>query len=364
MLSSYAAETFETLEDVLREQTTGKMPMLHITDGESVAGTLRQSAVPGEVVIYGDLLYEGPAPAGVSNEQWRETRARFYADAGYANLEDARHVQRTWEQALEKCWKHDEVVLWTDHRLSDQLILIRVLDYLGSKGLENRISLICAGHYPGIENFIGLGQLNEHQLASLADTRLRITQAHLATARKAWNAFCSPDPTAIESVLESDPSPLPFLAPALHRQLQQFPSVQNGLPRTEHQALAILNEHGPMSAIRLFFAVQRSEELLFMGDTSFYRLLIGLASGANPVIEIAGTRDLQFGDRNSVFEQWTNSPVSITKTGSRVLHGDEDYIVLNGINHWVGGVHLEGREAAWRWDRDSSRLVNLRRNKS
>jgi hypothetical protein len=40
--------------------------MLHITDGESVAGTLRESAIPGDVSIYGDLMYEGPAPGGVS----------------------------------------------------------------------------------------------------------------------------------------------------------------------------------------------------------------------------------------------------------------------------------------------------------
>jgi hypothetical protein len=39
--------------------------MLHITDGESVAGTLRGSAIQGTVAIYGDLMYEGPAPAGL-----------------------------------------------------------------------------------------------------------------------------------------------------------------------------------------------------------------------------------------------------------------------------------------------------------
>lgn len=39
--------------------------MLHIADGESVAGTLRESGLPGVVSTCGDLLYEGPAPAGL-----------------------------------------------------------------------------------------------------------------------------------------------------------------------------------------------------------------------------------------------------------------------------------------------------------
>ena len=55
--------------------------MLHIADGESVAGTLRESGIPGVVSIYGDLMFEGPAPTGLDAETWRETRARFMAGA-------------------------------------------------------------------------------------------------------------------------------------------------------------------------------------------------------------------------------------------------------------------------------------------
>ena len=62
-------------------------PILHITDGESVAGTLRESGIPGDVAIYGDLMYEGPAPRGLDAEAWQEIRARFIADAGYSTLE-------------------------------------------------------------------------------------------------------------------------------------------------------------------------------------------------------------------------------------------------------------------------------------
>jgi RNA polymerase sigma-70 factor (ECF subfamily) len=40
MLASYAGELFPALEDLLQEQAAGNATMLHITDGESVAGTL------------------------------------------------------------------------------------------------------------------------------------------------------------------------------------------------------------------------------------------------------------------------------------------------------------------------------------
>jgi hypothetical protein len=74
---------------VLPKFSTILAPMLHITDGESVAGTLRESAIPGVVSTYGDLMAEGPAPAGLDLEAWIETRARFIADFHDTTVEEA-----------------------------------------------------------------------------------------------------------------------------------------------------------------------------------------------------------------------------------------------------------------------------------
>src|SRR6266581_2359156 len=169
MLASYAGEVLRALEDVSREQTIGESAMLHIADGESVAGTLRESAIPGDVSIYGDLMYEGPAPAGLDAETWRETRARFIAGLRYATLEEARQYLKACEDTLAAFSQHEEVVIWLDHRLSDQLILIKVLDWFSRQDLGGvRLSLICVGNYPGLDHFAGLGALTAKQLASLA----------------------------------------------------------------------------------------------------------------------------------------------------------------------------------------------------
>ncbi|HXW92916.1 MAG TPA: DUF1835 domain-containing protein [Terriglobales bacterium] len=205
--------------------------MLHITDGESVAGTLRQAGVPGNVSTYGDLLYEGPAPAGLTAEAWRNTRALFMAEAGYATPQEARQHLKAYDDALAAFPRHDEVVIWLDHRLSDQLILIKVLDWFSQQNLGGvKLSLICVGHYPGVEHFVGLGGLTTDQLASLADTRLRVTNTQFDLAQAAWGAFTSPDPIAMERFLEMDTSALPFIASAFRRHLEQFPSIEGGCP--------------------------------------------------------------------------------------------------------------------------------------
>ena len=271
------------MQDVLKEQPIKPPTMLHITDGESVAGTLRQSAVPGEVRIFGDLLYEGPAPAGLSEAEWWDRRARFLSESHGLSPEEARHAVRAFEDSLQAISSSDETVLWMDHRLSDQLILIMLLERFSrlNRG-RSSLSLICIGRFPGMENFVGLGHLTGEQLASLADTRSPVSDTELALASAAWNAFTSPDPTAIELVIARDTSPLPFLASAFRRHLEQFPSVENGLSRTERQTLSVLRDQGPLPALRLFFAVQKMEDPLFMGDLSFFAILRELASAQFP----------------------------------------------------------------------------------
>jgi hypothetical protein len=45
------------------------------------------------------------------------------------------------------------------------------------------------------------------------------------------------------------------------------------LSRTERQALSVLRERGVLSLGQLCIAVWRQEEQVFMGDTSFYRMM-------------------------------------------------------------------------------------------
>jgi hypothetical protein len=292
-------------------------------------------------------MYEGPAPAGLDDQTWFDIRARFMAWAGYATLEETRQYLKSCEDTLAAYSQHDEVVIWLDNKLSNQLILIKVLDWFSRRDLGSvKLSLTCIGRYPGLEQFRRLGALTADQLASLADTRLPVGEAQYRTAQAAWNAFTSPDPSEIERFIATDTSALPFIAAALRRHLEQFPSADNGLSRTERQALSVLCEHGSLSGPQLFVAVQRQEEQVFMGDGSFYRIVADLSEAQHPLVEISDTPQHGLGS------------VTITEAGLKVIEGRADHIALNGIDRWLGGVHLKGDKAAWRWDRASERLVS------
>ena len=82
-----------------------------------------------------------------------------------------------------------------------------------------------------------------------------------------------------------------------------------------------------------------------MGNGSFYRIMADLSRVRHPLIRTSDSPQRSLGD------------VTITEAGRSVIDGRADHIELNGIDRWLGGVHLKGDKAAWRWDRAAARLV-------
>ena len=56
--------------------------MLHVYNGDSTANTARAAAIPGEHVSWREALVCGPAPEGLSENEFIEARAQHLA-AGY-----------------------------------------------------------------------------------------------------------------------------------------------------------------------------------------------------------------------------------------------------------------------------------------
>lgn len=326
--------------------------MLHVTNGDAAAERFAEAALPGRVAVWADVLHDGPVLDGLSDEEWRSVRARFLAGAGYADGEAAARAQlEAWDRSLAEGRDEDEIVLWFEHDLFDQLLLVRHLVWFSQQDRQPaRLSLVCIDHHPEVPRFTGLGQLSPPQIAGLFPARSAVTEAQVELAERAWTAFTSPDPTAIERLLAADTSPLPFLAGALLRHLEEFPCAYNGLPRTEQQALAAL-VRGPRTGAELFLAAQRSEERVYMGDASFFARLRSLATGGSPLIESAARPSALTGFGEAT---WRLSPL-----GRQVAAGRADWIRWNGIDRWLGGVHLDDDDGVWRWDGSARRLRSV-----
>src|SRR5260221_101704 len=95
----------------------GTTRVLHIHNGESSAGTLRQSSIQGEQFAFREVLMVGPTPAGLSNDAWRTTRAQHLSDAYDIDVGQCERDLLHQEEVLASFQDHDEVVLLVEHDL-------------------------------------------------------------------------------------------------------------------------------------------------------------------------------------------------------------------------------------------------------
>jgi hypothetical protein len=326
---------------------------LHITNGSAITPLMREAGIVGHIVPWDDVLHEGPVRAGLNVAAMREARADFLASCGWGSRDEILRSLGARDASLEAASNGmrvhglhvDEIVLWFEHDLYDQLQILQVLDRLPIDGGP----LLTA--VPGDDYLVGSmpGLKPGTRFSELFASRREVTSSQRIAARDAWDAFRSEDPRAIVDVIQRV-SDLPHVPAALRRHLQQLPSVRNGLSRTEQQALEAIARDVTLLRDVFVQANHRSEEAVFMGDAAFLVHLRGLTQGPRPLVRAANPRSSALS---------LDDELALTEEGRRVLAGDADRVTLCGIDRWLGGVHLQGRGPVWRWHQARGTVVHV-----
>lgn len=329
------------------------MALLQILNGGATEATLARTSVPGSRFSFRDALIDGPTPA-VSGSEWRRLRVEHLAAAYGVEVEKCERDFQRQDEVFSSFKRHEEVTLWFESDLFCQLNLLFILDWCARHDLgDTTLSLICIGEFPGRPNFRGLGELDPDELASLFEQRSPVTQAALRLATQAWDAYRSRDPQNLEALLNSDNDELPFLNSALKLHLARFPSVLNGLNRIENKALELIAA-GASRFGDLFPRFIDAEPDYGLGDSQFWNSLQRLTQSSSPLL-MNGHRELQ--KPTTMPDNPFHELFAITKAGAAVMSGGTDNVKLNGIDDWLGGVHLQTPANLWRWDETTARLV-------
>ena len=256
------------------------------------------------VLPWQDVLHEGPVRGGLTLEQLSEERARFIAEAGWGPLEEVQTSFRERDRSLRAAPSPDEMVLWFEHDLYDQLQLIQVLDWLSTHP-HRRVSLICEAQY--------VGNMPPERMRELFAVRKPVTGDEFQEARDAWAALRAPDPSGINELAITN---LKFLGAALRRQLQEYPWTTDGLSLLERRVLDLLEEKGPLRWTRVFTGIE--EDPTFLGDLVLRWHLERMEKEG--LIERRG-------------EEW------LLKSRQRSPR----------VPRWLGGVRVDD-QCPWRWD--------------
>lgn len=330
---------------------TSTMPRTHlfIVNGDSAAGSLRQALglAPESILVQHDVLSCGPLLPVESLEQWRTVRAQFW--------------RRIWDGPAfsdlprDLLWNVDElrgaqaVSLWMGSGLSDQLLLpstVHLLELLGTD--PAKLSTVQFSQYPGKPlEIVGLGMLAPDELKNHPAPEL-ISAAGIAEIKRVWTVVTAPEPGGLLALLREGVAVFPLLRRALKTMIARYPDERTGLSYVDWDLLKLSKVRGPKVATVIAHAmIVNAEHLDPVGDLYLLARLRALADPhlPHPALDLAG-------DSLSI----RGCEVRVTASGEDVLARRKNFVELNGVDDWVGGVHLDSRTEVV-WLRDGEELV-------
>jgi hypothetical protein len=347
-----------TRRNIARKYKLSEFPeprqFLHIRCGDDILDTLTAGGIAGDKIKWFDALCEGPLHRHAIDRGRQKERAAWGAMRFDLPMTEMYRELMGQDWRVDQAVHYDETVLWFEADLFDQLILVYLLTRLAPLRRRTRLSLICIGRYPGVKRFIGLGQLRPAQLARLFPRRRPVTWGQLRLARRTWEALLEPEPLALSRIGAMRSTALPFLPAAVRRYLAEYPSVRNGLGRTEQLALEAIAA-GAKTGAEVFLAVQNRERRPYMGDTMLYAVLRGLAGGRFPAIAGAHKKLSRLPP-----DQLAHHPLRLTDTGKGLLANQLDWFAVSGVIRQIGGVTMRGAGPRWRWDTKRRVIVEQR----
>ncbi|MCA1814205.1 MAG: DUF1835 domain-containing protein [Halobacteriales archaeon] len=294
--------------------------MLHLANGDATAGRIRAAGLPGEVAVWRDALSEGPVPNGLASPA--DWKLRVAAGMPDTMAEDA--------GLLEALGGQKQVVLWADEDLFCQANLAYVLAHLADDWVGAAdVKLASEGHE---------GLHTPERTATAFARRQTVGPRQAALAAAFWEQYGSADPEPLAELLKRGFPSWRWFGQGLARHLERFPN-ENGLGLAEETALHALHD-GALPFGELFRKLQSAPAVVMLGwgDLQVAAMLRDLARAPVPLVRIDGPAADPHG--------WS---LRILADANPILAG-EDAIARRGIDRWLGGVHLQGKGPAWRWD--------------
>jgi hypothetical protein len=324
---------------------------LHIRCGHDIMKKLAIAGFEGDFLWFADPYVQGPVQRTETLEEFVRIRAAFLGE--HHGVRDEFEPLMQSYRDLEKERDYELVNIWMEHDSYDQLVLAKLLDFFSDpRHRPQRLRLVSVTHFPGVQRFVGLGQLPPEALRVLWNDFADVNERQLLLGRAAWAALTSSSPERLLELVKTGTPALPTMATALERHLAELPSVENGLSLTQQLTVKILSEKGAMTATRLFgWYKNHYEPLPFLGDTGYWIVLRELANAPEAAIKIE--------ERTDTPTEWKqHCHVELLPFGERLLRNETDWLRANAVERWVGGVRIDSREgASWRFERASARVL-------
>ncbi|MBD1393700.1 DUF1835 domain-containing protein [Mucilaginibacter glaciei] len=242
--------------------------ILHVLNGDATLDAFEQTGLDGDVMVWREVLSEGPVSRNVSAACFWERRLEFIKVAFDENEENYRESVLIPLEKLSE--PYDEINLWFEYDLHCQVNLLGVMMLLEQQTnlSERAVYLICPVEVPEVEDFAGMGELNADQLEGLYDNaRVQLGEYDFTLATEAWDLYVKSDAKSLQSWIDETPfwGNMPQLPIAMQAHLSRLDFDDSGLNGI-HRALLKIYKSGITTKADIYREFWRTQKIYGMGD--------------------------------------------------------------------------------------------------
>lgn len=326
---------------------------LHVVSGHSAAGCLKQALrVRNHRVLVGDSeLHFGPAPMMDDLIAWHRMR-KVYSDTLFETC-----LRATTDHPMpptvsfgdkpetgphidgERLAEAGEVVVWVTQGLHEQLLLAWIVFLFDRFKLDHsKLRVVELKRSYQSWPLVAVGELSPEAINRLKPDPQPLAPDQIDELRRAWPAYTASDPRMLVDYL-ADPGPLPYLHRAIAQLVYRYPDIRTGLSRWDEVLLRQTLENGPL-LLRVFGHTWATRETPdWIGESYLFDRVMKLGGPdvASPLVSLSAGPPPK-----------KRPHIEITDFGRKVLAGEANHVAENGIDDWVGGVHLTSDTVVFR----------------
>ena len=216
--------------------------ILHITNGDGLYQKVLSLKLPGDHIVWREILCEGPSSLEVGDEEFIRIREKFLQENYNISPEDYKAKFISELEKLSVINNYDEIVLWFEFDLFSHMNMLALISFLVQNKKNDQLSLVCSRKLEGEEEMSPLSELSLKNLKQHFDYRISLTENDISTALHTWELYCGNKHKRLTSEIKKS-SNFEYLASSIRAHLERFPNAKTGFNSLEINVLKLIKKH-------------------------------------------------------------------------------------------------------------------------
>lgn len=305
---------------------------LHITNGDDLTSNIEELNLRGEVIVWREMLCEGPTTYHLDTEEFFKLRTQFLKSTYHVSPQDYKEQFIKELEKLTGTNGYDEIILWFEFDLFSHINMLAVISHLMENKKMVPVFLVCSKKLKGEKEFSPLSQLSLKHLKNHYDQRILLEIDDLEMANFMWQLYNGDNPQKLKSHIKKKTN-FEYLSSCIRAHLERFPNSVTGLNVLERNVLKLIEKNN----------IQNMNHL--MGYTLEYQGYFGL-------VDIQVERMI---NNLKIFYEEKDGQIQLTTAGKEALQGSQNFYSQLKNEEAFGGV----KKYEFLYDSDSHKILKL-----